>query len=81
VKLVYLIDGGTIVGAHMFGEDASEMVHYGALLVNCQHTVFEVVKEVMAGVTYQQAYRTAGLMASKRVTEHAHKLKFGRSRM
>ena len=44
-------------------------VHYGAVLVNCHHTVFDVVKEVMAGVTYQEAYRTAGLDASKRVSQ------------
>lgn len=45
-------------------------VHYGAVLVNCHHTVFDVVKEVMAGVTYQEAYRTAGLDASKRVSQY-----------
>lgn len=75
VKLVYLLDGGQIVGAHLFGTDASEMIHYGAVLVNCHHTVFDVVKEVMAGVTYQEAYRTAGLAASKQASAHLAKIK------
>jgi pyruvate/2-oxoglutarate dehydrogenase complex dihydrolipoamide dehydrogenase (E3) component len=75
IKFVYLLDGGQIVGTHLFGEDASEMVHYGAVLVNSRHTVFDVVKEVMAGVTYQEAYRTAGLVASKRASAHLAKIK------
>ena len=49
-------------------------VHYGAMLVNCRHTVFDVVKEVMAGVTYQEAYRSAGLDASKRVSAYLAKV-------
>ncbi len=44
------------------------------MLVNCRHTVFDVVKEVMAGVTYQEAYRSAGLDASKRVSAYLAKV-------
>jgi pyruvate/2-oxoglutarate dehydrogenase complex dihydrolipoamide dehydrogenase (E3) component len=74
VKLVFLLDGGRVLACHLLGEDANEMVHYGALVVNEQHTVFDVVKEVMAGVTYQECYRFAALEACMQVSTHVARL-------
>jgi len=70
VKLVFLLDGGRVLGCHLFGEDANEMVHYGASVVNSGQTVYAVMKEVMAGVTYQEAYRFAATQACFQVAAH-----------
>jgi len=59
VKLVFMLDGGRVLGVHQMGAEASEMIHYGAMLVNQQQSLFDVVKEVMAGVTFQEAYKIA----------------------
>jgi pyruvate/2-oxoglutarate dehydrogenase complex dihydrolipoamide dehydrogenase (E3) component len=73
VKLIYLLDGGRILACHLLGEDANTMVHYGSSIVNAEQTVFDVVKEVMAGVTYNECYRFAALDGMLKVAEHMQK--------
>ena len=73
VKLLFLRDGGRILGVYIYGHDANEIIHFGASLVNTDGTVFSVVKEVLAGVTFMEAYRFAALRGCVVVAAHARR--------
>lgn len=70
LKLVFLLDGGQILACHLLGDDANEFVHYGAAMVNGKHTVTDIVRQVMAGVTYNQVYRAAAIDAVNQVQDY-----------
>jgi len=70
LKMIFLLDGGRILGCHLYGDDANEMVHYGSSVVNGHHTVFDVIRQVMAGVTYQEVYRIAAIEACIQVHDY-----------
>jgi NAD(P) transhydrogenase len=59
VKLVCLRRDGRILGVHIYGEQASELVHYGADLVNEPSTVFSLQYRVFPAVTLHEIYRVA----------------------
>jgi len=75
LKIIFLLDGGRVLSCHMMGDDSNEMIHYGAAMVNGQHTVFDVVREITAGVTYQEVYRIAAMEAVMQVQQHMQRLK------
>ena len=66
VKLVCLRRDGRILGVHLYGEQASELVHYGADLVNEPATVFSLQYRVFPAVTLHEVYR----VAANAVIEH-----------
>lgn len=70
LKVVFLKDGGRVLGCHLYGDDANEMVHYGSSVVNSQHTVFDMIRQVMAGVTYQEVYRLAAIEGCVQVHDY-----------
>merc|ERR1712032_1221517 len=70
IKLVFLLDGGQVLGCHILGDDANEFVHYGAAMVNGKHSVRDIVRQVMAGVTYNQVYRAAAIDACEQVQDY-----------
>lgn len=70
LKLVFLLDGGQVLGCHIVGDDSNEFVHYGAAMVNGKHSVKDIVRQVMAGVTYNQVYRAAAMDAVVQVHDY-----------
>jgi len=66
LKLVFDRNTGRILGVHLFGENSSELVNYGAELVNDGLTVFQVLHFVFPAVTYHQLYHQASMEAKLR---------------
>ena len=50
---------GRIVGVHIYGRDASEMVHHASELVNGRKTVYEQLRTVPPAVTVQECVKQA----------------------
>ena len=49
----------TVVGVHIFGDDACELVHFGTTLVQAQKTLAEVLQVCYAAVTYHELFKLA----------------------
>ena len=49
----------TIVGVHVFGEDACELIHFGTTLVQERKTIADVLALCYAAVTYHELYKLA----------------------
>ena len=63
VKLVCLRQDGRILGVHIYGEGASELIHLGASLVSSADTVFKLQYRTFPAVTLHEIYRNAALEA------------------
>jgi len=64
LKLVFDRGGeGRIIGVHICGDDACELIHYGMELVRAGRTVGDVANEVYSAVTYHEMYRIAARAA------------------
>jgi len=64
LKLVYDKTTQIIIGVHICGDDACELIHYGMELVKSQRTIQSVANEFMfSAVTYHEMYRIAALAA------------------
>merc|ERR1712176_565239 len=61
VKLVFLTGCGTIVGVHLIGTDACELVHYGMDLVDQKVTIFKLISTLFTAVTYHELFKEAAL--------------------
>ena len=48
-----------VVGVHIFGEDACELVHFGTTLVQERKTIADVLALCYAAVTYHELYKLA----------------------
>mmetsp|Transcript_51277 Transcript_51277/g.59914 ORF Transcript_51277/g.59914 Transcript_51277/m.59914 type:complete len:118 (+) Transcript_51277:244-597(+) len=61
LKLVFQISTGRILGVHIFGADAAEMIHHAGGLVNnpLENTIWHVVKSVPPAVTYAEVLMKA----------------------
>ena len=57
LKLVCLRQDGRIVGVHLYGEGASELIHLGASLVANSETVFKLQYRTFPAVTLHEIYR------------------------
>jgi len=66
LKLVFERNTGKILGVHLFGDNSSELVNYGAELVNEGLTFFQVLHFVFPAVTYHQLYHQASMEAKLR---------------
>jgi dihydrolipoamide dehydrogenase len=71
VKLVCLRRDGRILGVHIYGEQASELVHYGADLVNAPATVFSLQYRVFPAVTLHEIYRVAANAVIEKLASEA----------
>jgi len=76
MKLIFDRDTGRVLGVHIFGESACDIVNYGAELVNDRGTIFDMLKFVFPAVTYHQLYHVAALSAKKKFQEDAHAFDF-----
>jgi NAD(P) transhydrogenase len=59
LKLVFGAADGRILGVHLFGEGASELIHFGAGLVQQGATAFDLMNHIFAAVTLHEVYRSA----------------------
>ena len=63
LKLICLRQDGRIVGVHIYGEGASELIHLGASLVANGETVFKLQYRTFPAVTLHEIYRNAAFGA------------------
>lgn len=61
VKLVFRTRDGRILGVHLIGADACEMVHYGMDLVNQKVSIFKLISTLFTAVTYHELFKEAAL--------------------
>jgi len=63
LKLIFDKVNGRILGVHICGDDACELIHYGMELVRAQRTIFDVINNLFSAVTYHEMYRIAAVAA------------------
>jgi len=59
LKLVFQKSNGRVLGVHICGEDACELIHYGMEVVKTQRTVMDVANTLYSAVTFHEMYRIA----------------------
>ena len=59
LKIVFEKPAGRILGVHICGDDACELIHYGMELVNGRRTVLDLTTRLYAAVTFHEMYRLA----------------------
>jgi Ca2+-binding EF-hand superfamily protein len=59
LKLVFRKDHGLIIGVHIVGSDACELVHYGMSLVKEKVTIFSVITTIFTAVTFHELFKEA----------------------
>jgi len=67
LKLVFDRDTAKILGVHIIGTDACELVHYGMDLVAQEATVFDVLGTLFTAVTYHELFKEAALNANEKL--------------
>mmetsp|Transcript_32360 Transcript_32360/g.67862 ORF Transcript_32360/g.67862 Transcript_32360/m.67862 type:complete len:619 (+) Transcript_32360:400-2256(+) len=63
LKLVFDKETGQIMGVHICGDDACELIHYGMELVKAERTIEDVLTNLYSAVTFHEMYRIAALAA------------------
>ena len=61
LKLVFAKADGRILGVHIFGSDACELIHFGMVLVNEQRTIFDVMSMLFTAVTFHELFKFAAI--------------------
>ncbi|CAB9503753.1 Soluble pyridine nucleotide transhydrogenase [Seminavis robusta] len=67
LKLVVDADSGRIVGVHIIGKDAAEMVHYGMSLVRSKNTIYDLMTTMFTAVTFHELFKEAALAANQQL--------------
>jgi len=67
LELVALPDTGKLVGVHIIGSSACELIHYGASLIHSETRMQEVANAGYAAVTYHDLYRQAAEDANNKI--------------
>jgi NAD(P) transhydrogenase len=63
LKLVYEKPAGRILGVHICGDDACELIHYGMELVKGRRTIKDLTSSLFSAVTYHEMYKIAAQAA------------------
>jgi NAD(P) transhydrogenase len=63
LKLVFDKENGQIMGVHICGDDACELIHYGMELVKAERTIDDVLSNLYSAVTFHEMYRIAAMAA------------------
>ena len=63
LKLVFDKSNGQIMGVHICGDDACELIHYGMELVKAERTIDDVLSNLYSAVTFHEMYRIAAMAA------------------
>lgn len=67
LKLVFEKPSGRILGVHIVGDDACELIHYGMELVRSKRTINDVISNMYSAVTFHELYRIAANAAQNEV--------------
>ena len=67
LKLIFALDSRRLLGAHIVGEGATELIHIGQAVINLQGTVDFFVENTFNYPTLAEAYKVAGLDAWNRM--------------
>jgi len=59
LKLVFEKPAGRVLGVHICGDDACELIHYGMEIVNDGRPVLDLTTRLYAAVTFHEMYRLA----------------------
>ena len=63
LKLIYQESTGRVLGVHIIGEDACEMIHFGMQLVQGNRTLVEIMSQPFTAVTFHELYMWAARIA------------------
>jgi len=67
LKLVFDRDSAVILGVHIIGTDACELVHYGMDLVAKRATLFDVIGTLFTAVTFHELFKEAALNGNEKL--------------
>jgi len=67
LKLVFDSDSRRILGVHIIGNDACELVHYGMDLVDQEATIFDVIGTLFTAVTFHELFKEAALNGNSKL--------------
>ena len=67
LKLLVSTDDLKLLGVHIFGSNATEMVHIGQAVMGCEGTVEYLVDAVFNYPTFSEAYKVAALDVMNKV--------------
>jgi len=67
LKLVFDRESKRILGVHIIGTDACEMVHYGMGLVEKQTTIFDLIGTLFTAVTFHELFKEAAFNANSKL--------------
>ena len=71
LKLLVSLDNRTLLGVHVFGTGATELVHIGEAVMGCGGTVDYLVDAVFNYPTLAESYKVAALDATNKMREIA----------
>jgi len=74
LKLLVSTDDGTLLGVHVFGTGATEIVHIGQAVMGCGGTVDYLVDTVFNYPTLSEAYKVAALAVTNKIRSVEHLL-------
>jgi len=64
LKLIFHLDSGVILGCHIFGKDAAEMINHPASFINRDQTIWDALHSVPPAVTFGEIFIKAAQKAS-----------------
>ncbi len=67
LKLLVSTDDGTLLGVHVFGSGATDLVHIGQAVMGCGGTVTYLVDAVFNYPTLSEAYKVAALDVTNKI--------------
>ena len=69
LKLVIETDTYKLLGVHIAGDKASEIIHLGQSVITSEETVHFFIRNIINYPTYSQAYRTAAFNGINRINK------------
>ena len=70
MKLIFSMDTRRLLGAHIIGEGATELIHIGQAVLNLKGTIEFFIENTFNYPTLAEAYKIAGLDAWNRMARH-----------
>jgi len=67
LKLVFDRVDGRVLGVHILGMDACELIHFGMELVNSRRSIFDVIGMLFTAVTYHELFKFAALNGNSKL--------------
>ena len=63
LKLVFEKPAGRVIGVHICGDDACELIHFGMELIKGQRTIMDLQTSLFSAVTFHELYHIAAQAA------------------